>query len=149
VAFLVPGLESGTSIRLIPVTSPNLIPRPDEVQQHSTDTQGQRVLCRPDRRSESAVVAAVHLMSFRAVFESLQKLPATSDRPMLQTHVGQIPTRERANCGPNGLALHAIQFLPEPFDCSTAAEIIGETSPNTQNPHPPANKWRMLARTPV
>src|SRR5215468_5426312 len=50
VAFLVPGLESGTLIRLIPVTSPNLIPRPDEVQQHSTDTQGQRVLCRPDRR---------------------------------------------------------------------------------------------------
>jgi hypothetical protein len=80
-------------------------------------------------KGERAVVAAVHPMSFRAVFESLQKLPATRDRPMVQTHVGRIPTREMANCGPNGLALHAIQFLPEPFDCSTAAEIIGETSP--------------------
>ena len=63
----------------------------------------------PIGEGKRAVVAAVHLMSFRTVFESLQKLPATSDRPMVQTHVGQIPTRERANCGPNGLALHAIQ----------------------------------------
>ena len=45
-AFFVSGSESGKLIRLIAGTSPNLIPRPDEVQRHSTDTQGQRVLCR-------------------------------------------------------------------------------------------------------
>jgi len=38
----------------------------------------------PIGEGERAVVAAVHL-SFRAVFESLQKLPATIDRPIVHT----------------------------------------------------------------
>jgi len=54
VAFLVSGLESGNLIRLIAVTSPNLIPRTDKVQQHSKDTQGQWVLCRPRSAKASA-----------------------------------------------------------------------------------------------
>ena len=85
-AFLVPGLESGTLIRLISVTSPNLIPRPDKVQNIAQTRKGNGFYAGPIGEGERAVVAAVPLMSFRAVFESLQKLPATSDRPMVQTH---------------------------------------------------------------
>src|SRR5215510_2729006 len=83
----------------------------------------------PIGEGERAVVAAVHPMTFGPFSSPFRSCQATSDRPMVQTHVGRIPTRELANRGPNGLALHAIQFLPEPFDCSTAAEIVGETSP--------------------
>jgi hypothetical protein len=73
VAFLVSGLESANLIRLIAVTSPNLIPRPDEVKQHSRETlKGNGCYAGPDREGERTVVVAVHPMSFRAVFESLR-----------------------------------------------------------------------------
>lgn len=72
-AFLVSGLESANLIRLIAVTSPNLIPRPDEVKQHSRETlKGNGCYAGPDREGERTVVVAVHPMSFRAVFESLR-----------------------------------------------------------------------------
>ena len=72
----------------------------------------------PIGEGERAVVAAVHLMSFRAVFESLQKLPATSDRPMVQPnnysgplergisdcdkHTSSFKTKRQGLVGPQG-----------------------------------------------